>query len=540
MIASAHIDTFTRDNLPPRNQWPEFLLAPDLDYPERLNCISELLDRWVENGEGDRPCLISPNETLTYAQLAERVNRIANVLTRDFGLVPGNRVLLRGPNNPMMVASILAVIKAGGVVVATMPLLRAKELSYAAGKAKIALALCDMRLADEMEKTKPLAPGLKQIVYWGDASQGSLESLMMRPGYENFHRLRHRKRRCLPDRIHLRHHGRAERHDAFPSRYARDLRHLWPSRAACRPPTTASSVRRRLLSHSVSAASCCFRCASVRPRSCWKKRRRMNCLPAIAKWRATICFTAPTAYRAMLGALAAHDISSLEEMRFGGRSACRCRPSRPGTRRPASGSWTASARPRCCISSSARRTTEIRAGSTGRVVPGYEAKVIDDAGHEMPPGIPGRLAVRGPTGCRYLADTRQTVYVQSGWNVTGDTYVMDKDRYFWYQARSDDMIISAGYNIAGPEVETVLLTHPAVAECGVCRSARRGTRTHRQGLYRLAAGREWLRRDDQDIAGFRESRDRALQISARDRVCRLTAAHADRQAAAFRVAQDRA
>ena len=163
-----------------------FCCPAGLDYPERLNCISELLDRWVENGEGDRPCLISPAETLTYAQLAERVNRIANVLTRDFGLVPGNRVLLRGPNNPMMVASILAVIKAGGVVVATMPLLRAKELSYAAGKAKIALALCDVRLADEMEKTKPLAPGLKQIVYWGDTSQGSLESLMTRPGYENF------------------------------------------------------------------------------------------------------------------------------------------------------------------------------------------------------------------------------------------------------------------------------------------------------------------------------------------------------------------
>ncbi len=93
--------------------------------------------------------------------------------------------------------------------------------------------------------------------------------------------------------------------------------------------------------------------------------------------------------------------------------------------------------------------------------------MIDDEGREMPPGIAGRLAVRGPTGCRYLADTRQTVYVQSSWNVTGDTYLMDKDRYFFYQARSDDMIISAGYNIAGPEVESALLTHPAVAECGV-------------------------------------------------------------------------
>src|SRR5712672_4166256 len=182
MTPSAHLDTFARDNLPPRTQWPDFLFGlPELNYPDRMNCVVELLDRWIASGYGDRPCLISPGETLTYGQLAERVNRIATVLTRDLGLVPGHRVLLRGPNSPMMVAAYLAVIKAGGVVVATMPLLRAKEITYPLAKAKIALALCDSRLADEMEKAKAQSADLKRIVYWGNAS-GELQALMEKPG----------------------------------------------------------------------------------------------------------------------------------------------------------------------------------------------------------------------------------------------------------------------------------------------------------------------------------------------------------------------
>ena len=170
MIRSAHIDTFARDNLPAREQWPEFLFnLPELNYPDRLNCVSAFVDDWVAAGDGARDCLISPTERLSYADLAERVNRIANVLTRDLGVVPGNRVLLRGPNSPMMVAAYFAVIKAGGVVVATMPLLRAKEIAFPLTKAEIRLALCDVRLADEMEKARPLAPALERIVYWGPA-----------------------------------------------------------------------------------------------------------------------------------------------------------------------------------------------------------------------------------------------------------------------------------------------------------------------------------------------------------------------------------
>jgi 2-aminobenzoate-CoA ligase len=181
MAASAHVDTFTADNLPPKDQWPEFKFnLPELQYPERLNCVAELLDRWIDEGKGERTCLISPGETLTYTELQERVNRIANVLVRDLGMVPGNRVLLRAPNTIMMAAAWLAVIKAGGVAVATMPLLRAKELSYPIGKAKIALALCDAYLNDEMEKAKAQSPDLKRVVYWGN---GELETLMAAPGY---------------------------------------------------------------------------------------------------------------------------------------------------------------------------------------------------------------------------------------------------------------------------------------------------------------------------------------------------------------------
>src|SRR5450756_2502409 len=161
MIPSAHFDTFARDNLPPADGWPEFRFTlPELQYPDRLNCVTEFVDRWVAAGDGDRIAIMSPSEVLTYRQLAERVNRIANVLTGDLGMVPGNRVLLRAPNSPMAIAAYLAIIKAGGIVVATMPLLRAKELSYVVTKAQIKLALCDARLADEMEKTQPLAPHL--------------------------------------------------------------------------------------------------------------------------------------------------------------------------------------------------------------------------------------------------------------------------------------------------------------------------------------------------------------------------------------------
>jgi 2-aminobenzoate-CoA ligase len=462
---SGHVDPFARDNLPPRAQWPQFRFdLPELRYPERLNCVTELLDRWISAGHATRPCVISPTEQLSYGELAARVNRITNVLTRDLGMVPGNRVLLRAPNNPMMVAAYLAVIKAGGVAVPTMPLLRAKELTYPIGKAKIALALCDARLADEMDKAKAQAPELKQIVYWGEGAPASLETLMAEPGYDRF-------TACdtATDDVCLiaftsgttgEPKGTMHFHRDFLATCDSYGRHVLRAGAEDRfigSPPLAFTFGFGIVLFPLRVGGSTILLEKATPD---------ELLPAIAKYRATVCFTAPTAYRAMLPMLSAHDLSSLRKCVSAGETLPKAtfEAWRDATGIRLMDGIGATEMLHIFIGSP---DDEARAGSTGKVVPGYEAMVIDDAGHEMPPGIPGRLAVRGSTGCRYLADTRQSVYVQSGWNVTGDTYLMDKDRYYWYQARSDDMIISAGYNIAGPEVEAALLTHEAVAECGV-------------------------------------------------------------------------
>src|SRR5712691_3977857 len=410
-ISSAHRDTFARDNLPPRGTWPDFVFSlPELQYPDRFNCVSRFLDRWIATGAGERPCLIAPTESLSYAALGERVNRIANVLVRDLGLVPGNRVLLRGPNNPMMVAAYLAVIKAGGVVVATMPLLRAKELSTMTVKAKIGLALCDIRLGEEMEKTEAIAPELARIVYWGGGTADALETLMRQPGYENFTACDtaaddvcliaftsgttgepkgtmhfHRDLLATCD-SYGRHVLRASRDDRFigspPLAFTFGLGGLvlFPMRVG------ASSL---LL----------------------EKAPPEELLAAIAQWRATACFTAPTAYRAMLGKLAEHDISSLQKCVSAGETLPKA----------TFDAWLAATGLKLMDGIGATEMLhifigspqeEIRPGATGKPVPGYEAKVIDDDGREVPPGTIGRLAVRGPTGCRYLADERQRKYVE--------------------------------------------------------------------------------------------------------------------------------
>jgi len=463
---TAHLDTFARDNLPPRAQWPDFLFElPELKYPERMNCVVELLDRWIALGWGDRPCLISPAETLTYAQLAERVNRIANVLTRSLGLMPGHRVLLRGPNNPMMVAAYLAVVKAGAIVVATMPLLRAKEIAYPTAKAKIRLALCDHRLAEEMEKARSLAPELERVVYWGSGASDALETLMATPGYETFVPCDTASDDvCLiaftsgttgepKGTMHF-HRDMLATCDSY-GRYV--LRAEASDRFIGSPPLafTFGLGGLVLFPLRVGAASILIEKASPD-----------DLLAAIEKFRATIAFTAPTAYRAILARLREHDMSSLRK----------CVSAGEALPKATFDAWLAATGIKILDGIGATEMLhifigspeeEIRPGATGKPVPGYEARVVDAHRKELPPNTIGRLAVRGPTGCRYLADKRQLQYVQDGWNITGDTYLMDEDGYFWYQARSDDMIVSSGYNIAGPEVEAALLEHPAVAECGV-------------------------------------------------------------------------
>jgi 2-aminobenzoate-CoA ligase len=424
-----------------------------------------LLDRWVAAGHGDRPCLISPAETLSYAQLSERVNRMANVLTRVLGMVPGHRVLLRGPNNPMMVAAYLAVIKAGGVVVATMPLLRAKEIAYPIGKAKISLALCDHRLAEEMEKARALAPDLERVVYWGSGGADALEALMARPGYESFV-----PSDTASDDVCL---------IAFTSgttgepkgtmHFHRDMlatcdsygRHVLRAEAGDRfigsPPLAFTFGLGGLVLFPLRVGAATILVEKASPD---------DLLAAIEKFGATIAFTAPTAYRAMLAKLAERNISSLRK----------CVSAGEALPKATFEAWLAATGIKILDGIGATEMLHIFIGSpeeailpgaTGKPVPGYEARVVDADGKELPPNTIGRLAVRGPTGCRYLADKRQRQYVQDGWNITGDTYLMDADGYFWYQARSDDMIVSSGYNIAGPEVEVTLLEHPAVAECGV-------------------------------------------------------------------------
>jgi 2-aminobenzoate-CoA ligase len=463
---TAHLDTFARDNLPPRAQWPDFLLElPELNYPGRMNCVVELLDRWVAAGRGEQACLISPAETLTYAQLSERVNRMANVLTRVLGMVPGHRVLLRGPNNPMMVAAYLAVMKAGGVVVATMPLLRAKEIAYPISKAKIRLALCDHRLAEEMEKARVLAPELARVVYWGSGGADALEALMATSGYETF----------VPcdtasDDVCL---------IAFTSgttgepkgtmHFHRDMlatcdsygRHVLRAEARDRfigsPPLAFTFGLGGLVLFPLRVGAATILVEKASPD---------DLLAAIEKFGASIAFTAPTAFRAMLGKLAGHDISALRK----------CVSAGEALPKVTFEAWLAATGIKILDGIGATEMLhifigspeeEIRPGATGKPVLGYEARVVDADGKELPPNSIGRLAVRGPTGCRYLADKRQRQYVRDGWNITGDTYLMDGDGYFWYQARSDDMIVSSGYNIAGPEVEAALLEHAAVAECGV-------------------------------------------------------------------------
>ena len=467
--ASAHVDTFAHDCLPPPHALPECLFdLPGLQFPPRLNCATVLLDDAVARGEGGRLCIQGAGVRWTYADLLAQANRIAQVLVQQMGLVPGNRVLLRGANSPMLAACWFAVVKAGGIAVGSMPLLRARELQAIVQKAQISHALCDGALADELQAALPLSPTLKQLRCWG----GELETLAaaqsthfentdtaaedicliaftsgttgVPKGTAHFHRDVMAACACWP--LHV---LRPTRDDVFIGS----------------PPLGFTFGLGGLLLFPMAVGASTVLVEKTAPEAL---------LQAIAQYAATVCFTAPTSYRAMAGLLekntaqnmAQHDLHTLRKCVSAGEAL-------PAATRllwkQASGielidGIGSTEMLHIFISAD---EAQARPGATGLPVPGYRAVVLDEHGHELPPGQVGRLAVKGPTGCKYLDDPRQADYVQNGWNLTGDAYLIDSDGQFVYQARTDDMIVSGGYNIAGPEVEAALLLHPAVAECGV-------------------------------------------------------------------------
>jgi len=458
---SAHLDTFCRDRLPPLDQWPEFRFdLPELTYPERLNCAAELLDATTAREGADRPCLLSPTETWTYGETVRRTNQLARVLTEDFGLRPGNRVMLRGPNTPWLAAAWLAVIKAGGVAVTTMALLRPREIATIVGLTEPSLALCDHRFAADLAAG---APGLTAVSYGGDGPGDLVARCAAKDGTftpvetaaDDVAMLASTSGTTGQPKVAMHFHR-----DVLATADTFSTYLIKPHRSDVftgTPPLGFTYGLGGLLLFPLRAGASTLLIERATP---------AELADAIAAHGVTVLSTAPTAYRAMLAAGKAPACKNLRRCVSAGEHLPRSvwEDFRQATGLAIIDGIGSTEMLHIFI---AAADGDIKPGSTGTAVPGYRATILDERGEEVPDGVPGRLAVQGPTGCRYLSDERQRTYVQHGWNITGDTYVRDADGYFWYQARSDDMIISAGYNIAGPEVEEALLGHPDVLEVAV-------------------------------------------------------------------------
>ncbi len=459
---SAHADTFCRDHLPAASDWPELRFAlPALNYPSRLNCAEELLEATIGTHGADRPCLLSADESWSYGDLLRISSQIARVLTEDLGVVPGSRVLLRGPNSPWLVACWFGVLRAGGVAVATMPLLRAGELTSICEIAQVSVALCDARFTAELASAGGPA---RRVVTYGADDPADLTKLVS---------------------------GKPDAAAAVPTA-ADDVAMIAFTSGTTGRPKATMHFHRDLL-----AIADTFSEHVLKPRAddvftgtpplaftfglggavifplragaavlLLERATPAELADQIADRGVTVCFTAPTAYRAMIAGGKAQQLRGLRRPVSAGEhlSATTWQAFYDATGVKIIDGIGSTELLHIFISSA---DNEIRPGATGRVVPGYIAEILGDDGKPVPDGETGQLAVKGPTGCRYLADDRQRAYVRDGWNITGDTYRRDADGYFWYQARSDDIIISSGYNIAGPEVEEALLGHPDVTECGV-------------------------------------------------------------------------
>lgn len=463
---SAHIDTFSRDGLPPQDQWPDFLLD-GFDYPEYLNAGVELTDVMVTKGFGDHTALIGNGRQRTYKELTDWTNRLAHALVQDLGVMPGNRVLIRSANNPAMVACWLAATKAGAVVVNTMPMLRSGELAQIVDKAEITHALCDTRLMDEMASCAKKSKYLKTVVGFDGTSNHDAEldrlALQKPVGFEAVKTGR--------DDVALLGFTSGTTGDPkatmhfhrdlmiIADGYGREVLKVTPEDVFVGSPPLAFTFGLGGLA--------VFPLRFGATATLLENASPPNMIELIETYKATVCFTAPTAYRVMLNAMEdGADLSSL-------RAAVSAGETLPA---PIYDEWQAKTGKPMLDGIGAtemlhifvtNRFEDARPNCTGRPVTGYEARTVDDNMQDVPAGDIGRLAVRGPTGCRYLNDNRQKKYVRDGWNITGDSFVRDEEGYFHFAARNDDMIVSSGYNIAAPEVEAALLSHAAVDECAV-------------------------------------------------------------------------
>jgi len=466
-MSSAHRDPFAREALPPVDRQPELRFdLPALRYPQRLNAADVLLDRHVRDGRRDRRCILAPGGTAwSYADLLDRANRIANVLVDDLGVVPGNRVLLRAPNTPMLAACWFAVVKAGAIAVTTMPLYRAGELRHMIDRAQVRHALCDARIADELANATEGAD-VRTVLFGSEDAELEGRMAGASPVFENVET-------AAEDVALIGFTSGTTGSAKATMHYHRDLLAICDTYAARvlkahpddlftgSPPLgfTFGLGGELIFPLHIGAATLLL-----------EKAPPAELLRAIGEYGVNVVFTAPIAYRAMTAMLADADVSSLRLCVSAGETL-------PA---PVWQAWHEATGLKILDGIGSTEMLHIfvgsgvddaRPGATGKVVPGYVAEIHDDDGRPLPLGAIGRLAVKGPTGCRYLADDRQDTYVRDGWNYPGDAYSLDADGYFHYIARTDDMIVSAGYNISGPEVEQALLAHAGVKECAVVAKA---------------------------------------------------------------------
>jgi 2-aminobenzoate-CoA ligase len=466
LTTSAHVDTFARDSLPPADQWPtlEFTL-PELQYPDRLNAATWLLDDTAARLGADRPALHAPDGTTwTYGDLQRRANQVAQVLTEDLGLVPGNRVLLRAPNNPWVVACWFGALKAGAVVVTTMAALRTVEITPIVAASKPSIALVDHRFAADVHAVRDdSAPDLAVVEFGGPGADDLLARCEAKSGEftavptaaDDVALLGPTSGTTGVPKLTMHFHRDLA---SIAETFGKHVVRMQPDDVvACTAPLAFTFGLGALLVFPIRAGASALLTEKATP---------AELAQLVHDHAVTVLFTAPTAYRAIV-------VDGHAGLLRGVRTAVSAGEHlNPET-------WQGifdqtGLRIIDGIGSTellhvfvSAAGDDIRRGATGRAVPGFRATILDAEGHEVGPDVPGRLAVIGPTGCRYLNDERQQAYVLNGWNITGDTFIRDRDGYFWYQARSDNMIVSSGYNIGGPEVEAAIDQHPDVAECAV-------------------------------------------------------------------------